>query len=102
MRRNSGDGGTTSNVDRIFFALADPTRRSLLDRLHARDGQRLRDLSVDFAMSRQAVSKHLDVLADAGLVVVRRGERGVPVHYLNRSIIHHVHDRWIEKYLRVS
>jgi len=102
MQRHHTDERAASNVDRVFFALADPTRRSLLDRLYAQDGQRLRELMSDFDISRQAVSKHLDVLADAGLIFVRRGERGAPLHFLNRTLIRQVHHTWIEKFLRVD
>jgi DNA-binding transcriptional ArsR family regulator len=102
MRRGDTDERAASNVNRIFFALADPTRRDLLDLLYERDGRRLRDLACDFDMSRQAVSKHLDVLADAGLIVIRRGEHGAPAHFLNRTLMRHVHSRWMEKYLQLD
>ena len=82
---------------RVFFALADATRRRLLDRLYARDGQRLGELSSDFAISRQAISKHLDVLENAGLVTVRRSSGGT-LHFLNRVPIRQVQSRWIAKF----
>jgi DNA-binding transcriptional ArsR family regulator len=66
-------------IDLVFSALADPTRRALLDRLLDRDGQRVSELAVGFAMSRQAISKHLDVLEAAGLVIIRR-QRGETRH----------------------
>ena len=99
MQRNSTDERAAHAVDGIFFALSDPTRRVLLDRLHARDGQRLHELCTDFDISRQAISKHLAVLADAGLVVIRRGERVAPVHHVNRALVRQVHRQWMEKYL---
>ena len=102
MQRRHTDERAASNFDRVFFALADPTRRNLLDKLYARDGQRLRELISDFDISRQAVSKHLEVLADTGLIFVRRGECGAPVHFLNRALIRQVHRGWIEKFLRVD
>jgi DNA-binding transcriptional ArsR family regulator len=103
MHRSGTDEGAASNVNRIFFALSDPTRRRLLDRLHERDGQRLHELTVDFDISRQAISKHLDVLADAALIIIRRrGERGTPEHHLNRALIRHVHSQWMSRYLHAE
>ena len=83
----------------MFRALADPTRRRLLDRLHERDGQTLRELCVDMGMTRPAVSKHLSVLEDAQLVVVlpRGRERH---HHLNPAPIVELAGRWIGKYDR--
>lgn len=86
-------------MDAVFRALADASRRKLLDRLHARGGQSLRELSEGLGMSRQAVSKHLTVLEEARLVTaVRRGRE--KLHYLNPVPIHEVADRWIGKYER--
>ena len=83
--------------DRVFKALADPTRRFLLDRLFARDGRTLTELEADLAMTRFGVMKHLRVLERAGLVVTRRSGRE-KLHYLNPVPIRLVHDRWIDKY----
>lgn len=83
--------------DAIFKALADPTRRTLLDRLHADNGQTLRRLAADLDMTRQAASKHLRILEDANLVVtLRRGRE--KIHYLNPVPIHDIAERWISKY----
>lgn len=83
--------------DRIFKALADPTRRYLLDRLFERDGRTLTELESELEMTRFGVMKHLHVLEDAGLVVTRREGRE-KLHYLNPVPIRLVHDRWIDKY----
>jgi DNA-binding transcriptional ArsR family regulator len=84
-------------MDEVFRALADPTRRELLDRLRADNGQTLGELCERLAMSRQAVSKHLAILADANLVAtVRRGRE--KLHYLNPVPIGDIYDRWIGKY----
>jgi DNA-binding transcriptional ArsR family regulator len=83
--------------DRIFKALADPTRRYLLDRLFARDGRTLGDLESELEMTRFGVMKHLRVLEDAGLVVTRRQGRK-KLHFLNPVPIRQIHDRWIDKY----
>ncbi len=86
-------------MDEVFKALADPTRRELLDRLRADNGQTLNELCDRLAMSRQAVSKHLAILEDANLVAtVRRGRE--KLHYLNPVPIGEIHDRWIGKYER--
>src|SRR6476646_7839485 len=83
--------------DRIFKALADPTRRFLLDRLFARDGRTLTDLESELEMTRFGVMKHLRILEDAGLVVTRKVGRE-KFHYLNTVPIRSIHDRWISKY----
>jgi DNA-binding transcriptional ArsR family regulator len=83
--------------DRVFKALADPTRRHLLDRLFARDGRTLTELESDLEMSRFGVMKHLKVLEDAGLVVSRKSGRE-KLHFLNPVPIRLVHDRWIDKF----
>jgi DNA-binding transcriptional ArsR family regulator len=86
-------------VDEVFRALADPSRRRLLDRLHDDNGQTLLQLSRGMAMSRQAVMKHLAVLEGANLVSsVRRGR--MKLHYLNPVPIAEIYDRWISKYER--
>jgi uncharacterized protein YndB with AHSA1/START domain len=84
-------------VDLVFRALADPTRRALLDELFARDGQTLVSLTARHDMTRIAVAKHLRILEDAGLVVSRRRGRE-KLHYLNPVPIRLVHDRWVSKY----
>jgi DNA-binding transcriptional ArsR family regulator len=87
------------NVEDVFRALADPTRRELLDRLYARNGQSLGQLSDQMAMTRQAVSQHLAILEAADLVVtVRRGRE--KLHYLNPVPIAEISERWIRKYER--
>ena len=85
------------NDDSVFKALADPTRRLLLDRLYERDGRSLTELESDVEMTRFGVMKHLRVLEDAGLVVTRRSGRE-KLHYLNPVPIRLIHDRWIDKY----
>ena len=84
-------------MDAIFKALADPTRRRLLDALFREDGQTLRALEARFAMSRFGVMKHLRQLEQAGLVVTRRRGRE-KLHYLNPIPIRLVHDRWVSKF----
>jgi DNA-binding transcriptional ArsR family regulator len=83
--------------DRVFKALADPTRRFLLDRLFARDGRTLTELESELEMTRFGVMKHLRVLEEAELVVVRRSGRE-KLHFLNPVPIRLIHDRWIDKY----
>jgi len=86
-------------MDAVFKALADPSRRQLLDRLHGRNGQTLGELCERLAMTRQAVSKHLAVLEAANLVVaIKRGRE--KLHYLNPVPIHELAERWIDKYER--
>ncbi len=84
-------------MDAVFKALADPTRRSLLDELFREDGQTLSALEGRFAMSRIGVMKHLKQLEEAGLVVTRRRGRE-KLHFLNPIPIRLVHDRWVSKY----
>jgi DNA-binding transcriptional ArsR family regulator len=83
--------------DLVFKALADPTRRHLLDRLFERDGRTLSELESDLEMTRFGVMKHLRVLEEAGLVVTRRAGREKH-HFLNAVPIRLIHDRWIDKY----
>jgi uncharacterized protein YndB with AHSA1/START domain/DNA-binding transcriptional ArsR family regulator len=85
------------DVDAVFRALADPTRRRLLDELFRADGQTLRELEGRFAMTRFGVMKHLRQLEEAGLVVTRRRGRE-KLHFLNPVPIRLVHDRWVSKY----
>jgi DNA-binding transcriptional ArsR family regulator len=84
-------------MDTVFRALADPTRRSLLDELFREDGQTLSALQARFEITRFGVMKHLKVLEDAGLVVTRRRGRE-KLHFLNPVPIRLVHDRWVSKY----
>jgi DNA-binding transcriptional ArsR family regulator len=90
-----------SRVDRVFFALADATRRSLMDRLYVRDGQRLSDLAADYEISRQAISKHLEVLASARLVVTRDANRGTQ-YFLNPAPMREMQAQWVEKFTRLQ
>jgi DNA-binding transcriptional ArsR family regulator len=83
--------------DQVFKALADPTRRFLLDLLFERDGRTLKDLQAGLEMTRFGVMKHLRLLEAAGLVVTRRSGRE-KLHFLNAVPIRMIHDRWIDKY----
>ncbi|MBI3837454.1 MAG: helix-turn-helix transcriptional regulator [Planctomycetia bacterium] len=86
-------------MDEVFKALADPTRRTLLDRLFENNGQTLGELCERLNMTRQAVTKHLKLLEAANLVVtIWRGRE--KLHYLNPVPIHEIADRWIGKYER--
>ena len=84
-------------MELVFRALADPTRRALLDELFAQDGQTLVAPHARFPMTRIAVAKHLGLLEEAGLVVSRRRGRE-KLHFLNPVPIRTVHDRWVSKY----
>src|SRR6185436_11738018 len=90
-------GAVSSDDDLIFKALADATRRFLLDLLFDRDGQTLTELESALAMSRFGVMKHLRVLERAGLVVTRKSGRE-KLHFLNPVPIRLIHDRWTRKY----
>jgi DNA-binding transcriptional ArsR family regulator len=100
----TASGGTifllvVTYTDKVFKALADPSRRRLLDVLHADNGQTLTQLCAHLDMSRQAVTKHLMLLEDANLVViVWRGRE--KLHYLNPMPIGEIFDRWVGKYER--
>jgi DNA-binding transcriptional ArsR family regulator len=83
--------------NRVFKALADPTRRFLLDLLFEREGRTLRELEAEVDMTRIGVMKHLRLLEEAGLVVTRRSGRE-KLHFLNPVPIRLIHDRWINKY----
>jgi DNA-binding transcriptional ArsR family regulator len=86
-----------TDVDKVFKALAAPERRLLLDCLHASNGQTLRQLCKQLEMSRQAVTRHLNVLEEAALVATTwRGRE--KLHYLNPMPIHEIASRWIAKY----
>src|SRR6201995_226760 len=84
-------------IDDVFKALADPTRRRLLDELFAEDGQTLSALEQRLPMTRSGVAKHLRVREEAGLVTTRRRGRE-KLHFLNPVPIREVHDRWVSKY----
>ena len=87
------------DIDRVFKALADPTRRRLLDLLHRNNGQTLTALCADMDMTRQAVTQHLQQLEEANLVaVVWQGRE--KLHYLNPVPLHEISERWIGKFER--
>ena len=87
------------DVDRVFKALADPTRRRLLDRLHERNGQTVGELCAELGMARQSASQHLGLLEAANLVsTVWRGRE--KLHFLNPVPLHDIHERWIDKFER--
>ncbi len=89
--------GAVTDDDRVFKALADPTRRFLLDLLFVRDGRTLTELESELEMTRYGAMKHLKVLEEAGLVVTRKSGRE-KLHFLNPVPIRLIHDRWIDKY----
>ncbi len=91
------DHETRDDLYLVFRALADPTRRFLLDLLFERDGRTLTELESELSMTRFGVMKHLKILEEANLVVSRRSGRE-KLHYLNPVPIRLVHDRWIDKY----
>src|SRR5258708_5971465 len=84
-------------MDEVFKALADPTRRGLLDRLFERDGQTLGELEEGLSMTRFGVMKHLKVLEEAGLLTTRKRGRE-KLHFLNPVPIRLVYERWVSKY----
>jgi DNA-binding transcriptional ArsR family regulator len=87
------------DIDRVFKALADPTRRRLLDLLHRESGQTLSALCAHMDMTRQAVTQHLQQLEEANLVaIVWQGRE--KLHYLNAVPLHAIYERWIEKFER--
>jgi DNA-binding transcriptional ArsR family regulator len=86
-------------MDAVFKALADPTRRKLLDRLRARNGQSLNELCERTEMTRQAITKHLAILETANLVATQKRGRE-KLHYLNPVPINEIAERWIGKYER--
>jgi DNA-binding transcriptional ArsR family regulator len=87
------------SMDAVFRALADPTRRQLLDSLHARNGQTLNALCAEMDMTRQAVTKHLAILEEANLITTVRNGREKE-HYLNPVPINEIAERWIGKFER--
>ena len=84
-------------IDKVFKALADPSRRKLLDRLHAKNGQTLSELCKGLDMARQSVTQHLGLLEDANLISVQRQGRE-KLHYFNPVPIHAIYERWIRKF----
>ncbi|UFX46871.1 helix-turn-helix domain-containing protein [Bradyrhizobium sp. 41S5] len=86
-------------MDEVFKALADASRRTLLDRLHGQNGQTLGELCDGLDMTRQAVTKHLVILEEANLVTTIRHGRE-KLHYLNPVPIHQIGERWIRKFER--
>lgn len=86
-------------IDKVFKALADPSRRQLLDRLHAKNGQTLSELCAGMAMTRQAVTQHLGLLEKVNLVSVQRQGRE-KLHYFNPVPVHEIYERWIRKFER--
>jgi DNA-binding transcriptional ArsR family regulator len=86
-------------MDLVFRALADPSRRRLLDLLHAKNGQTLGELCGELDMTRQAVTKHLGILEEASLVVAQKRGRE-KLHYINPVPINDIADRWIGKFER--
>ncbi len=85
------------DANKVFKALADPSRRKLLDRLFEKNGQSLNELCLQHDMSRQAVMKHLDLLEEANLVVSMKSGRE-KLHYLNPVPIQEIYSRWIGKF----
>lgn len=86
-------------MDTVFKALADPTRRTLLDRLYAKNGQTLSELCADLEMTRQAVTQHLALLEAANLTAtVWHGRE--KLHYINPAPLHEIYERWLGKYER--
>ncbi|HUO32390.1 MAG TPA: helix-turn-helix domain-containing protein [Bryobacteraceae bacterium] len=84
-------------IDKVFKALADPNRRALIDRLHAKNGQTLSELCKGLDMARQSVTQHLDLLEAANLISVEwRGRE--KLHYFNPVPIHRIYVRWIRKF----
>ena len=87
------------DIDKVFKALADPSRRELIDRLHAKNGQTLSELCEGLDMARQSVTQHLDLLESANLIAVERQGRE-KLHYFNPVPIHEIYERWIRKFER--
>lgn len=101
MMPRTSEERTANQLNRVFFALSDITRRTLLDRLYLRDGQRLAELVADFEISRQSISRHLEVLEEAGLIVTKRPNRET-LHFLNRAPMRNAQNMWFEKYTRLQ
>jgi DNA-binding transcriptional ArsR family regulator len=94
---STGDNTGVTAIDLVFKALADPTRRKLVDRLHAASGQTLSALCQHLDMTRQAVTQHLALLEAANLISVQRQGRE-KLHYINPVPIHDIYHRWIRKF----
>jgi DNA-binding transcriptional ArsR family regulator len=92
-------GPWANDADHVFKALADPSRRKLLDLLNARSGQTLTELCGHLDMTRQAVTQHLDVLEASNLVVTTRRGRE-KLHFLNAVPLQEIYDRWIRRFER--
>ena len=88
-----------TEIDKVFKALADPSRRKLLDSLHAKNGQTLGELCNELEMARQSVTQHLGLLEEANLISVERQGRE-KLHYFNPVPIHEIYERWIRKFER--
>lgn len=86
-----------TEIDRVFKALADPSRRKLLDLLHARNGQTLTELCNELDMARQSVTQHLGLLEGANLISVQKQGRE-KLHFFNPVPIHDIYARWIQKF----
>ena len=86
-------------MDQRFKALANRSRREIMDKLFARDGQTLNELCAIASFSRQAVSRHLQILEDAGLIVIHWSGRE-KLHFLNPAPVHEISERWLKKYAR--
>jgi DNA-binding transcriptional ArsR family regulator len=86
-----------TEIDKVFKALADPSRREMLDRLHARNGQTLNELCQGMDMARQSLTQHLGLLEEANLITVQRQGRE-KLHYLNPVPINEIYMRWIGKF----
>ena len=86
-------------IDKVFKALADPSRRELIDRLHARNGQTLGELCKGLDMARQSVTQHLGLLEDANLISVERRGRE-KLHTFNPVPVYEIYERWIRKFER--
>lgn len=86
-------------IDQVFKALANKSRREVTDQLFAREGQTLNELCKNASLSRQAVSKHLQILENAGLIVIHWSGREKQ-HYLNPMPVHEISERWLKKYAR--
>ena len=98
-RSTTGTEARDLDIDKVFKALADPSRRRLLDLLHRENGRTLTALCEHMDMSRQAVTQHLQLLEEANLVaVVWQGRE--KLHYLNPVPLHEIYERWIEKFER--
>jgi DNA-binding transcriptional ArsR family regulator len=94
---SESEGVPVEPIDKVFKALADPSRRQLIDRLYVKNGQTLTELCKGLKMARQSVTQHLDVLEEANLISVQWQGRE-KLHYFNPVPIHAVYERWIRKF----